>query len=90
MNGEGSILPVPQLSTLCRGSPALKLLLRLLLPLVVLIQTHSYTDYNYADMKETLCYFAATHLEHTAWHWTHWRGGKKWPRGPLWYKIKAS
>lgn len=68
MNGEGSILPVPQLSTLCRGRPALKLLLLLL---VVLIQTHSYIDYNYADMKETLCYFAATHLEYTAWHWTH-------------------
>lgn len=47
MNGEGSILPVPQLSMLCQGSPIFELL-------VVLIQTHSYTDCNYTRMNETL------------------------------------
>lgn len=55
MNGEGLILPVPQLSTLCQGSPILGLL-------VGLIQRHSYTDCNYTDVNETLCWFGATHL----------------------------
>ncbi len=52
MNGEGLILPVPQLSMLCQGSPILKLL-------VVLIQRHSYTDCNYTDVNETFCWFGA-------------------------------
>lgn len=55
MNGEGLILPVPQLSMLCQGSPILELL-------VVLIQRRSYTDCNYTDVNETLCWFGATHL----------------------------
>lgn len=50
MNGEGLILPVPQLSLLCQGSPILELL-------VVLIQRHSYTDCNYTDVNETLRWF---------------------------------
>lgn len=55
MNGEGLILPVPQLSMLCQGSPILGLL-------VGLIQRHSYTDCNYTDLNETLCWFGVTHL----------------------------
>lgn len=55
MNGEGLILPVPQLSMLCQSSPILGLL-------VGLIQRHSYTDCNYTDVNETLCWFGANNL----------------------------
>lgn len=55
MNGVGLILPVPQLSMLCQGSPILGLL-------VGLIQKHSNTDRNYTDVNETLCRFGATHF----------------------------
>lgn len=55
MNGEGLILPVSLLSMLCQGSPILGLL-------VGLIQRHFYTDCNYTDVNETLCWFGVTHF----------------------------
>lgn len=33
-----------------------------LLLLVGLIQRHSYTDCNYTDVNETICWFGVTHL----------------------------
>lgn len=59
MNGEGLILPVPQLSMLCQGSPILGLL-------VSLIQKHSYTDCNYTDMSETLLVWCESFNARTA------------------------